>query len=109
VYGDSIQAYLVGVAVANSEAVRAFATKVGLDPHTETKTIISRPDFNKQLIDEITAKAKEFQLSGLERIRKLHIIDYTFTVENELMTPTFKVKRANAKKRFIAELDELYS
>lgn len=48
VYGDSIQAYLVGIVVANIEAVRAFATKVGLDPHnTETKTIISRPDFVK--------------------------------------------------------------
>jgi long-chain acyl-CoA synthetase len=60
-------------------------------------------------LDEITAKAKEFQLSGLERIRKLQVVDFAFTVENELMTPTFKVKRANAKKRFIAEIDEMYS
>jgi len=39
-------------------------------------------------------------LSGLERVRKVHIIDYPFTVENDLMTPTFKVKRNQAKKIF---------
>lgn len=73
------------------------------------KNIISLPEFNKHILDEITAKAKEFQLNGLERIRKVLIIDYAFSVANDLMTPTFKVKRNQAKKTFQAEIDEMYS
>jgi long-chain acyl-CoA synthetase len=48
-------------------------------------------------------------LNGLERVRKVHIIDYAFSVANDLMTPTFKVKRNQAKKAFQVEIDEMYS
>jgi long-subunit acyl-CoA synthetase (AMP-forming) len=44
-------------------------------------------------LDEIAAKVKEYHLTGLERIRKVYITDYAFKVENNLMTPTFKIKR----------------
>ena len=48
-------------------------------------------------------------MTGLERIRKVHVIDYPFKVDNDLMTPTFKIKRNIAKKVFQKELDEMYS
>jgi long-chain acyl-CoA synthetase len=66
------------------------------------------PDFNKQVLSEITAKAKEAHLSGLERVRKVHIIDYPMTVQNEMMTPTFKIKRNVAQRIFKNEIDEMY-
>ena len=44
----------------------------------------------------------------MERVRKVHIIDYGFSVTNDLMTPTFKVKRNQAKKAFQEEIDEMY-
>ncbi len=73
------------------------------------KALIALPAFNKHILDEIAAKVKEFQLNGLERVRKVHIIDYGFSVANDLMTPTFKVKRNQAKKAFQKEIDEMYS
>ncbi len=47
-------------------------------------------------------------MSGLERVRKIHIIDFPFTVENGMMTPTFKIVRAKAAKRFEKEIEALY-
>lgn len=84
----------------NVDTVKEWARKNNIDADSDLKSIIERPEFNKQVLDEITAKAKENHLTGLERIRKVHIIDYPFKVENDLMTPTFKIKRNVAQKIF---------
>ena len=42
--------------------------------------------------------AKDNHLTGLEKIKKVFCTLETFTVQNDLMTPTFKLKRNNAKK-----------
>lgn len=46
------------------------------------------------------AKAKEYGLTSLEKIKKIHISMVPFTVDNELITPTFKIKRNVAKRVF---------
>jgi long-chain acyl-CoA synthetase len=48
----------------------------------------------------LDAKAKESGLTSLEKIRALHLTSEAFSVDNDLMTPTFKIKRNLAKKRF---------
>lgn len=41
--------------------------------------------------------AKTNKLSGLEKIKKLHLVLEPFSIENDLLTPTFKIKRNVAK------------
>ena len=41
--------------------------------------------------------AKANKLSGLEKIKKLHLVLEPFSIENDLLTPTFKIKRNVAK------------
>ncbi len=53
-------------------------------------------------------KADQFKLSGLERIKKVHLTLTAFTPENGLVTPTMKIKRYNIQKHFERELHELY-
>jgi long-chain acyl-CoA synthetase len=45
----------------------------------------------------------------LEIVKKVHVIDYPFTIDNDLMTPTFKIKRNVAAKKFKEEIDHMYS
>ena len=54
------------------------------------------------------AKAKEYNLTSLEKIRKVHMTINPFTVASDLITPTFKVKRNNAKRVFQVEIDKMY-
>lgn len=52
------------------------------------------------MIGQMDAKAKEYQLNSLEKIKKVHVHGAPFTMENDLITPTFKIKRNIAKKTF---------
>jgi len=55
------------------------------------------------------AKAKEFNFTSLEKIKKIHLHPQPFSVENNLLTPTFKIKRNDAKKFFKDQIDAMYA
>ena len=47
-------------------------------------------------------------LSIIEKIKKFIIIDDPFTIENEMLTPTMKIRRHQVKKVFGDQLEKLY-
>ena len=53
-------------------------------------------------------KAREYNLTSLEKIKYVHLHSEPFTVENDIITPTFKIKRNVAKKVFQEHIDKLY-
>ena len=55
------------------------------------------------------AKAKEYALNSLERIKAVYLTPEAFTVENDIITPTFKIKRNIAKKVFAEKITQLYA
>ncbi|KAJ1814327.1 medium-chain fatty acid-CoA ligase faa2, partial [Coemansia sp. RSA 2675] len=48
-------------------------------------------------------------LKGFEIPKNIFLESKPFTIENELLTPTFKVKRPVAKEAYKAELERLYA
>lgn len=48
---------------------------------------------------------------GFEMVRAIYIESpsHLFSVENDLLTPTFKLKRAPLQKRYQAEIDAMYA
>jgi long-chain acyl-CoA synthetase len=52
-------------------------------------------------------KANDFK--GFEIIKKIFLFKDEFTIENDLVTPTLKVKRHNAKKFFEKEIEDMYN
>jgi long-chain acyl-CoA synthetase len=48
------------------------------------------------------------ELSIIEKIKKFIIIDDSFTIENEMLTPTMKIRRHQVKKVFGDQLEKLY-
>jgi len=57
---------------------------------------------------EIKSKGKEGGLFGFEIPTKVHVTTDPFSVDNDLLTPTFKLKRAEAKKFFLKEIKQMY-
>ena len=83
VYGDG-KNYLVALIVPNKE-------------FKEEKEKI------KEIIDEINKN-----LTVVEKIKKFHLINETFSIENGLLTPTMKVKRNKVIAKYKNILEHLY-
>ena len=52
---------------------------------------------------------RDNEFKGFEIIKKVYLTNEMFTIENEMMTPTMKLKRNEAKKRYLNEIKKLYS
>lgn len=96
-YGDSLQAYVLAIVVPDPEFTKKWFLEKGLE-----RPDLENEDFKKEIIAQMDAKAKENKLNSLEKIKKIHLHGHAFTTENDLITPTFKIKRNNAKKVFQA-------
>ena len=59
------------------------------------------------LLDKITAQTTEFP--GYAKIRRVAFIQEPWTVENGLLTPTLKLKRAKVVEKHQTEIDRLYA
>lgn len=48
------------------------------------------------------------KLNSFEIVRNVHLETSPFTAENGLLTPTFKLKRHELKKKYQPNIDEMY-
>ena len=102
-YGD-FKNYLVAILVPD----RDYAQEWAKDHHKEfnLKILNQDPDF-KKMIKATTERANK-KLSQIEQVRKFLLIDEEFTVENDMMTPTLKVRRFKVKEKYQSQLEALY-
>lgn len=57
---------------------------------------------NKAYLDEIKKLSKEAGFFGFEVPIKIQLSTTVFSIDNDLLTPTFKLKRNEAKKYFFS-------
>ena len=103
VYGD-FKNYLVAIIVPDKEQALLWAKNNNKE--NSLSTIVKDEDYNKT-IKEIISKVNN-NLSVIEQVRKFILIDHEFTIENNMMTPTMKVKRYKIKSVFGDQLENLY-
>ncbi len=66
---------------------------------------------SSEVADEVRSRVKQIteKLPSHEQIRDIRILPEAFTLENGLLTPTFKVKRREVDRRFVDVIDEMYA
>ncbi|MEW5309499.1 MAG: hypothetical protein WDW38_001385 [Sanguina aurantia] len=108
VYGDSFKSCVVAVVVPKETSVMAWATEKGMEG--DFKTLVATPAFNKCMLQALEAAGRAGKLKkGLEEVKAVHLSAEQFSVENDLLTPTFKLKRGPLKTHFTSEIDALYA
>ncbi|KAI8912664.1 hypothetical protein EDD86DRAFT_201962 [Gorgonomyces haynaldii] len=108
VYGDSLKASLVAIIVPDWETSKPWSTSKGFN-HVTINDFCNDANVNKQLLKIIEQHGKENGLKGFENVKAIHLCPDPFTPENGLLSPTFKLKRHEAKKFYQKELDQLYA
>lgn len=102
VTGDSTKNYPVAVVVPDFDYLARHLNKT-------RNQIIQDEESKKFVWSEMMEKAASSNLNSLEKIQQLELIDEEFTQENELLTPTMKIKRPAARQYFKEVVERLYT
>eukprot|EP01017_Pseudomicrothorax_dubius_P029894 TRINITY_DN3671_c0_g3_i1.p1 TRINITY_DN3671_c0_g3~~TRINITY_DN3671_c0_g3_i1.p1 ORF type:complete len:675 (-),score=177.18 TRINITY_DN3671_c0_g3_i1:69-2093(-) len=105
VYGDSLKNHLIGVMVPKREGLMKFAQEKGVQGTFDE--LIQNKAFVKQVTKELETFGRANKLLGFELVKQIHLEPKSF-VDLELVTPSFKLVRATARKHYQAILDKLY-
>jgi long-chain acyl-CoA synthetase len=103
VYGDQ-RPHLVALVVPDPDFLADWSKSNGKSG--DLADLADDPDLQKTLqdvLDRVNAK-----LSVVERVRRLQIAPEAFTIENEMMTPTMKLRRHVVKEVYGDALERLY-
>lgn len=111
VYGDSFQSFLVAVVVPEEEAVRKLLNDSGESALAKASfaELCKSDKLNAIVLDEAKRLGRENKLHGFEIPRAIHLSDELFSVDNDLLTPTFKLKRHPAKNKYEKEIEQMYA
>ncbi|XP_052759964.1 long-chain-fatty-acid--CoA ligase 1-like isoform X2 [Mya arenaria] len=107
IHGDSLKSSLIAVIVPDPDTFPAFARdKLGLSG--DMAELCNNEQVKKVIMEDITSVGKKAGLASFEQAKAIHLYPELFSVENELLTPTFKSKRNTLKVFFKKEIEEMY-
>jgi long-chain acyl-CoA synthetase len=112
VYGDSLQSSLVAIVVPDEASVRSWAKDKQNDDRLAQLSVAElckSETLNASILDEIKTLSKNGNLNSLETVKAIHLEPEAFTVDNCLLTPTFKMKRKDLKEKYEREIERLYA
>jgi len=114
VYGHSLQSYLLAVVVPDPVNLAKVASPIlGRDiSSTDTAALdeaVKDERVVKAILDILTKESKRNDLKGYEYVKRIHVSNELFSMEDGTLTPTFKIKRKDAAAKYQKELDALYA
>ncbi|KAF9359606.1 hypothetical protein BGX26_011941 [Mortierella sp. AD094] len=108
VYGHSLKATLVGIVVPDAETLKLWANENDLGDKS-FEELCAEPLVRQTLLKELAIFGRESDLKGFEILKNIHVTSEQFSIENDLLTPTFKLKRHTAKEKYTVEIDQMYA
>lgn len=105
IYGDSYKNCAVGIVVPDEPALEKWAKEHDKDAKAVYE---NQEEYSKLIIDSINEIAKASKFSSLEKPKAIFLTNDPFSIENDMLTPTFKMKRNVAKKVYQDQIDKMY-
>ncbi|MFL0417779.1 AMP-dependent synthetase/ligase [Sphingomonas sp. 179-I 2A4 NHS] len=96
--------HMVAVIVPDPEWTQEFCAATGTK--CDFRTLAEDPDYRAAISHAVERTNKE--LSVIERVRRFILADGPFTIENEQMTPSLKIRRHVLRDVYGERLDALY-
>ena len=110
IYGNSLKNYLVCIVHPNSDDIINYLKSKGIDDvsYDNYKNYFDDEDLKKEIIKEMDSFGRKNGLKGFEIPKQIYLFKDKFSVENQIITPTMKIKRHVAKKFFEKEINNMY-
>ncbi|XP_059632528.1 long chain acyl-CoA synthetase 6, peroxisomal [Cornus florida] len=108
IYGDSLNSSLVAVVSVDQDVLKAWASTEGIK-YEDLGQLRSDARARAAVLTDMDVIGREAQLRGFEFAKAVTLVVEPFTLENGLLTPTFKIKRPQAKAYFAKEIADMYA
>ncbi|PIL23888.1 transporter [Ganoderma sinense ZZ0214-1] len=114
VHGDSLQSYLIGVAVPDPVQFAALVSRVRGKPVSPDDVAAlgeatKDPQIVAAFLAELQKHVQKHQLKGFEQLKRIHLTLELLSTENGCLTPTLKIRRKETYEFFKGPLDALYA
>ncbi|RKF59210.1 Long chain acyl-CoA synthetase 7, peroxisomal [Golovinomyces cichoracearum] len=114
VHGDSNQSFLVALCGVEPVNFAAYAGKIlsktiAPDDLEAVRAAARNIRVRKEVIKDLDIVARKNKFNSFERIRNVWLEVEPFTIQNNLLTPTLKLKRSQTVKKYRDEIDALYA
>ena len=103
VHGDK-RPHIVALIVPDPDFVKEWSAEYG--DANDPDLSLTQTAF--QTVIAAAVKRVNDKLNNIERVRRFHLIPESFTTDNEMMTPSMKIRRHVINERYGADLERLY-
>ncbi|GAB7354410.1 hypothetical protein MBLNU459_g4903t1 [Dothideomycetes sp. NU459] len=113
VHGDSDRSFLVAIFGIQPDTFAGYVSKllgkeIGATDLKALAAAADEPKVRKAVLKELDRIGKKNKFNSYERVRSVRLMLEPFTIENELLTPTLKLKRPQTAKKYRTLIDEMY-
>jgi long-chain acyl-CoA synthetase len=105
-YGDSLKDNVVGIVVIDPDRLAKYAKEIEKNPDDVN---LEDDTLKKMVLDDLYKLAAANKFSSLEKPKDIILQREQFTIENNILTPTMKLKRNICKEKFQTEIDAAYA
>nr|POF11488.1 long chain acyl-coa synthetase 7, peroxisomal [Quercus suber] len=114
VHGDSTESSLVAIFGIQPDIFATFLGKtIGKTiAATDLKALeaaAQEPKVRKAIVKELAQVGKKAKFNSWEHVKAVRMWLEPFSIENELLTPTLKLKRPQTAKKYRDVIDEMYA
>ena len=110
IHGNSLKSYLICIVYPKKDDIIEFFQNKGIKDINKVNCVnyFDDEELKKEIIDVMDKFGREKNLMGFELPKKIYLVKEPFSIENQIMTPTMKLRRHFAKKFFENEINKLY-
>jgi len=114
VHGDSLQTSLIAIFgvqpdIFAARASRILGKEISPTDYQAIKEACRHEKVKADILKDLDKVGRKNKFAGYERVKNIHLALEPFTIDNETLTPTLKLKRPVAAKMYRGLLDQLYA
>jgi long-chain acyl-CoA synthetase len=95
------QSVLVAVIVPDADIAKQWATENSIPEEGQMAALCGNARFKAAVMAQMKSAGDTAKLKGFEAVRDIHLESELFSVDNDLLTPTFKLKRPQVRQRYL--------
>ena len=105
VHANSLYPFPIAILVADPDTFVGWTKSHGFTGTIQE--LCCNKEVIKKIVSDLDEDGKEYGLNPFERIKQICLVVDQFTVENDMLTPTFKLKRLEVVKNYQTNIDVL--